>query len=300
MKYLFFTFLLFLMVNYAYTQGEIISNNIYQYSGRLGIGNSTAEYLLDIKSDAGYYGEHPRQFIQLHNINNSNTSSVSMNFLSGTENNIAGGSIGVCAYSYEGNPKLKGFTYLYSQYSGLALRAVGERGVIKFNTQGNGDEFERMRIDSVGNIGIGTTNPKAKLQVTNGDIFISDISKGIIMKSPDGNCWRGVLDNTGNLTFSTIDCPDEEYLGIINSSSDESEIVIYPNPAQNEIMIELAKRNGVAEYKIYTVSGHLVDNGFISSNLNKINISSLPSGNYIMNVYSVDGHQFANKKIVKE
>jgi len=37
-----------------------------------------------------------------------------------------------------------------------------------------------------GNIGIGTTNPISKLQISDRDIYISDINKGIIMKSPDG------------------------------------------------------------------------------------------------------------------
>ena len=36
----------------------------------------------------------------------------------------------------------------------------------------------------------------------NGDVYIEDIDKGIIMKSPDGRCWRGQLDNNGTLNFT--------------------------------------------------------------------------------------------------
>ena len=64
-----------------------------------------------------------------------------------------------------------------------------------------------LEIDEKGYVGLGTENPKAKLEITDGDIYISDIDKGIIMKSPDGNCWRGVLDNSGNLNFSATTCP---------------------------------------------------------------------------------------------
>ena len=64
-----------------------------------------------------------------------------------------------------------------------------------------------LEIDEKGYVGLGTEDPKAKLEVTDGDIYISDIDKGIIMKSPDGNCWRGVLDNSGSLSFSGVVCP---------------------------------------------------------------------------------------------
>jgi hypothetical protein len=300
MKNLIATFLFYLIVSFSFAQGETISTNIFQDNGRLGIGLSTPGYLLDINADVGAFEEHPRQFIHLHNTSNSSSSNVAIGLRSGTDYNESYGSFGVCALSYVGNPSLSGLTYMYSPSNGIALRAVGDEGLIKFNTGGNGDEYERMRIDNVGNVGIGTINPKAKLQVANGDIFISEISKGIIMKSPDGNCWRGVLDNNGNLTFTAIECPDQGSVGLTNSSTVENKIEVYPNPAQSKIMVELSEQRGVSEYKIYTVSGYLVDNGFISENLCNINIKDLAPGSYVISIYSVDGTQFAKKMFVKQ
>ena len=49
--------------------------------------------------------------------------------------------------------------------------------------------------------------PDIQLEIENGDIYLSDISRGVIMKSPDGQCWRGTLDNTGQLSFVVITCP---------------------------------------------------------------------------------------------
>jgi hypothetical protein len=53
-----------------------------------------------------------------------------------------------------------------------------------------------------GDVGIDTPNPKAKLHVDNGDIFISQPGRGIILKSPDGNrCSILTIDNNGNLNL---------------------------------------------------------------------------------------------------
>ena len=66
---------------------------------------------------------------------------------------------------------------------------------------------ERMRFKPDGKIGIGTTSPGSQLQVTGGDIFIEDVNSGVIMKSPDGNCWRLTVNNDGTPNFTSITCP---------------------------------------------------------------------------------------------
>ena len=103
------------------------------------------------------------------------------------------------------------FRQLWSTGSGLILRAGSSTltGVIKFQTGSTsiGGSNERMRITGNGNVGIGTNNPKTKLQVTDGDVYIDNATKGIILKSPDGNCWRITIDNFGNLVRMSISCP---------------------------------------------------------------------------------------------
>jgi len=43
--------------------------------------------------------------------------------------------------------------------------------------------------------------------VTNGDIYIDEINCGVILKSPDGNCWRMTVNNYGKPVFTSVACP---------------------------------------------------------------------------------------------
>ena len=56
-------------------------------------------------------------------------------------------------------------------------------------------------------VGIGTTEPKAKLHLLNGDILLEGNQAGVIMNSPNGNCWKLGVDNAGNPVFTSITCP---------------------------------------------------------------------------------------------
>ena len=108
---------------------------------------------------------------------------------------------------------IAGFGQLYSKDNGLILRtgsAANPNGVIKFLTGNVSPEnysLERMRIDANGNVGIGTAAPKAKVQVTDGDVYIDNPTRGIILKSPNGTCWRVTIDDSGNFVRTSIACP---------------------------------------------------------------------------------------------
>jgi hypothetical protein len=41
----------------------------------------------------------------------------------------------------------------------------------------------------------------------NGDIYLSDLGTGVILHSPDGNCWRLKVDNSGNVSSESVICP---------------------------------------------------------------------------------------------
>jgi hypothetical protein len=58
------------------------------------------------------------------------------------------------------------------------------------------------------NVGIGTPAPKAKLEVTGGNILVGSPGQGIILKSPNSaTCRLLSIDNAGGLTLVAVACP---------------------------------------------------------------------------------------------
>lgn len=99
----------------------------------------------------------------------------------------------------------------------IEVRGIGEkslaigvmdngRGIIQSKELNVG--YNSLSLNPVsGNVGVGSATPSSKLTVTGGDIYITDIGSGVITKSPDGNCWRITVDNSGNLVITSIACP---------------------------------------------------------------------------------------------
>jgi len=80
------------------------------------------------------------------------------------------------------------------------------RGVVIKNANGPAFFTAFAPNESVG-IGTGILDPKSKLHVSGGDVYIQDVNSGVIMPSPDGNCWRLNVGNGGTLSITPITCP---------------------------------------------------------------------------------------------
>lgn len=108
--------------------------------------------------------------------------------------------------------KFRTFKTSNNQYSEGELRLYNTNKFVFTNGfWPNSTDLVTIELSN-GNVGIGQPstafNPiNSKLQVKGGDVYIEDIATGVIMTSPNGQCWRITVDNSGALISNSITCP---------------------------------------------------------------------------------------------
>ncbi|MFC2176474.1 hypothetical protein ACFLR1_05860 [Bacteroidota bacterium] len=134
--------------------------------------------------------------------------------ISGSQN-VAYGSFALASNTGSNNTAVGHNALLYN-YAGNYNTAIGfEAYVVGSNIENATAIGANAKVSSSNslvlgndvNVGIGTNAPSAKLTLTGGDVYITDITKGVIMKSPDGTCYRMTVANGGTAVFTSITCP---------------------------------------------------------------------------------------------
>lgn len=182
------------------------------------------------------------------------------------------------------------------------LDGNGQRYVIAStsNNNNNGQGFvikditnntTRLKINSNGNVGIGTLDPAEKLEV-DGNIFIKD-NNALILSSPNGTKFKITVDDNGNLTTSKITS--------LQSVPSDYDINIFPNPTDNQITVEI-KQQGIiaADVEIYTLAGKMIYMKSYGSNTFKINTSDLSQGAYLLKLKDSNGNLIKADKFIKQ
>ena len=89
------------------------------------------------------------------------------------------------------------------------------------------------------------------------------------------------INNDSNIYWSI--CIDKDYQGV--GENDIVDVTVYPNPAQNLIIIRANDDTPIQSVDLYDVTGQLI----ISSTETKINVSELESGIYFVNILTEKG-----------
>ena len=181
----------------------------------------------------------------------------------------SGGGFEVNANSGSNNARLLSYDRPASAYREMTFQALS----YAFETSG----VERVRIKSTdGRVGIGSTNPKSKIEVNNnlpsdtGGILVKNVYYGanqdkpyLITGATGGNSWDGTTTNWGTFGFQhkfksnsggipriTIDDKDAENVSLlaggrvgIGTSAPDARIHVYSNESSNLITVERASVN---------------------------------------------------------
>ncbi len=184
--------------------------NAYNYfAGNVGIGTTNPTHKLDIisgttQTGTGFYGSDTNAF----SITDANIALaagganivVTSNTAAGID---VGSSIGLGGRYLDASANDIKFGTIKGAKENIT--SGNKNGYLAFGTYNHnaGATAERMRIDSSGNVGIGTTNPGAKLVVNEGNIFINNSSSSEIRFQENGTATYSIfnrLDGAG--TFS--------------------------------------------------------------------------------------------------
>lgn len=119
------------------------------------------------------------------------------------------------------------------------------------------------------------------------------------MKSPDGQCWRGTVDNFGSLNFTLITCPENVSVAT-GGTKTSTHILISPNPTENNVRLriedlELKK----LKYFVFDVNGKILDQGKIRNSEQIIELASFISGIYLIKIIDKKGNIISTTKVIK-
>ncbi|MDP3463181.1 MAG: hypothetical protein Q8S18_10355 [Bacteroidales bacterium] len=147
-----------------------------------------------------------------------------------------------------------------------------------------------------GNMHFETTPDKAFV-FHQGDIYLEDIEYGIIMKSPDGNCWRGTLSNSGQLNFVSMEsCPGETIISAGADREQQGKIVLKPNPATTQLHIETTLPQYT--FVLRDMQSRVLYEGYSGDKKSMIDISLYPAGAYVIS-FIVDEKIIETQKFTK-
>ena len=150
-----------------------------------------------------------------------------------------------------------GWKYVGSSYSTLYLQNTGTHQwyTSAAGTAGNAITFsEVMRITDAGNVGIGTTSPSYKLQVSATSATVG------ITSTTAGQTPYLILNNTADSSNSYIFCPNKQ-LGLVQADASASSIVYFSTQNTERMRIDSSGNVGIGAspgtvLDVYRASGN--------------------------------------------
>ncbi|MCB9019887.1 MAG: T9SS type A sorting domain-containing protein [Chitinophagales bacterium] len=121
-------------------------------------------------------------------------------------------------------------------------------------------------------------------------------------QSPSGVAAENILEFAAGANYPEVFDAELEDEELRFSAPPSGEITIYPNPANNELFIQVNSENIFEAYsfEMYSLTGTLILSGNLQQQeLHALNLNSIPSGIYLIRIHT-NGVTKQIEKIVKE
>ncbi len=120
------------------------------------------------------------------------------------------------------------------------------------------------------------------------------------MKSPDGNCWRGTVDNNGSLQFVQVNCDDLTTGTEEQDAGAKPQVKIFPNPAGNQVFVSIHHELTGALLEISDINGKLMYSEELANPESYVDLSTYTSGMYVFKLMDSNGDIIESIKIIKK
>ena len=141
-------------------------------------------------------------------------------------------------------------------------------------------------------------NTEQNFIFNNGNIVIDDQNSGFVLKSPDGQCWKVTIDNSGEFIKEAVDC---DIFTTINEKNipNEYNVNIFPNPFRSTISLETNIENPQWVVEIYNMNGILLLTKKMNSLKTRLKLKEFTGTEYLIRVSDSKGNLIRSEKIMK-
>lgn len=113
-----------------------------------------------------------------------------------------------------------------------------------------------------------------------------------------GTPWfQNTLKGNGDLSITRFDLNIVQFVGIKENGNIGNSVFVYPNPTNRSINVKIDDFTEKYNYKIYNNLGQLILSGNLDNNISSINVQSLTTGMYLLEIMSKD--KKATAKFIK-
>lgn len=168
--------------------------------------------------------------------------------------------------------------------------------MIKKNYPSNGKNLIPATLLTAGLLWVGLAQGQTSQNASGGD---ATGSGGSVAYSV-GKLVYAIHSDSGGSVTQGVHHPYEIYTLSIQETAFNISLIAFPNPTTDQLTLQIKNYNNEKlMYRLYDLQGRLLDNGTLKTQQTQIDMSSVPSAIYFLNVVNKQNKKIQSFKILK-